>query len=74
MICVCTAVAVKLFVDMSRYSTWMKLIRVTAYVLKVVKLFKAKCRSQVSELSAEEMQQAELKCCMWVQQDTRKDY
>ena len=70
---VCTAVAVKPFMDMSRYSTWMKLIRVTAYVLKAVKLFKAKCKSQVTELSAEEMQQAELKCCMWVQQDAYKE-
>ena len=70
---VCTAVAVKPFVDMSRYGTWMKLIRVTAYVLKAVKLFKAKCKSQVTELSAEEMQQAELKCCMWVQQDSYKE-
>ena len=61
---VCTAVTVKPFIDMSRYSTWMKLIRVTAYVLKAVKLFKAKCKSQVTELSAEEMQKAELKCCM----------
>ena len=51
----------------------MKLIRVTAYVLKAVNLFKAKCKSQVTELSAEEMQQAELKCCMWVQQDAYKE-
>jgi len=71
--CVCTAVAVKPFIDMSRYGTWMKLIRVTAYVLKAVKLFKPKCKSQVTELSAEEMQQAELKCCMWVQQDAYKE-
>ena len=70
---VCTAVAVKPFIDMSRYSTWMKLIRVIAYVLKAVKLFKAICKSQVTELSAEEMQQAELKCCMWVQQDAYKE-
>ncbi|XP_015767460.1 PREDICTED: uncharacterized protein LOC107346196 [Acropora digitifera] len=64
---VCTAVAVKPFIDMSRYGTWMRLIRVIAYVLKAVKLFKAKSKSQVTELSAEEMQQAELECCMWVQ-------
>ncbi|XP_044171594.1 uncharacterized protein LOC122955925 [Acropora millepora] len=61
---VCTAVAVKPFIDMSRYGTLMKLIRVIAYVLKAVRLFKAKSKSQVTELSAEEMQQAELKCCM----------
>ena len=41
-------------------------------MLKVVKLFKSKCKSQVTELSAEEMQQAELKCCMWIQQDAHK--
>ena len=69
---VCTVVAVKSFINMSRYSTWMKLIRVKAYVLKAVKLFKAKCKSQVTELSAEEMQQAELKCCMLFQQDAYK--
>ena len=73
MICVCTAVAVKPFIDMSRYGTWMKLIRVIAYVLKAVRLFKAKSKSQVTELSAEEMQEAELKCCMWVQQDAYKE-
>ena len=61
---VCTAVTVKPLIDMSRYSPWMKLIRVTPYVLKAVELFKAKCKSQVTEQSAEEMQQAELKCCM----------
>ena len=55
-------------------STWdPKLIRVIAYVLKAVKLFKAKSKSEVTELSAEEMQQAELKCCMWVQQDAYKE-
>ncbi|XP_044166852.1 uncharacterized protein LOC122950905 [Acropora millepora] len=70
---VCTAVAVKPFIDMSRYGTWMKLIRVIAYVLKAVKLFKAKSKSTVTELSAKEMQQAELKCCMWVQQDAYKE-
>ena len=70
---VCTAVAVKPFIEMSRYSTWIKLIRVTAYVLKAVKLFNATCKSQVTELSAEEMQQAELKFCMWVQQDAYKE-
>jgi len=61
---VCTAVTVKPFIDMSRYGTWIKLFRVTAYVLKAVKLFKAKCKSQATELPDEEMQQAELKCCM----------
>jgi len=70
---VCTAVAVKPFIDMSRYGTWMKLIRVTAYTLKAVKLFKATCNSQVTELSAGEIQQTELKCCMWVQQDAYKE-
>ena len=69
----CTAVAVKPFIDMSRYGTWMKLIRVIAYALKAVRLFKAKSKSQVTELSAEDMQQAELKCCMWVQQDAYKE-
>ena len=70
---VCTAVTVKPVIYMSRYSPWMKLIRVTAYVLKAVELFKAKCKSQITEQSAEEMQQAELKCCMWVQQDAYKE-
>ncbi|XP_078364199.1 uncharacterized protein LOC144648546 [Oculina patagonica] len=68
-----TSVTVKPLIDMSRYGTWMKLIRVTAYVLRAVKVFKAKCKSPVTELSAEEMQQAELKCCMWIQQDVYKE-
>ena len=42
-------------------------------MLKAVKLFKAKSKSQVTEMSAEEMQQAELKCCMWIQQDAYKE-
>ena len=73
MTCVCTAITVKPFIDMLCYSIWMTLIRVTAHVLKAVKLFKTKCKSQVTELSAEEMQQAELKCCMWIQQDACKE-
>ena len=32
----CAAVVVKALLDMSRYGTWMKLIRVTAYVLRAV--------------------------------------
>ncbi|XP_078371406.1 uncharacterized protein LOC144655058 [Oculina patagonica] len=68
-----TSVTVKPLIDMSRYGTWMKLIRVTAYVLRAVKVLKAKCKSPVTELSAEEMQQAELKCCMWIQQDVYKE-
>ena len=39
----------------------MKLIRVTAYVLRAVKLFKTRLKSEETELSAEEMKQAELK-------------
>ncbi|KAL9982839.1 hypothetical protein ACROYT_G004948 [Oculina patagonica] len=58
---------------MSRCGTWMKLIRVTAYVLRAVKVFKAKCKSPVTELSVEEMQQSELKCYMWIQQDAYKE-
>ena len=42
-------------------------------MLKAVKLFKTKCKSQVTELLAEEMHQAELKCCIWVQQDAYKE-
>ena len=41
--------------------------------MKAVELFKAKIKSQVTELSAEEMQQAEFKCCMWVQQEADKE-
>ncbi|XP_068684166.1 uncharacterized protein [Montipora capricornis] len=35
-----TAVVAEPLIDMSRYGTWLKLIRVTAYVLRAVKLFK----------------------------------
>lgn len=44
----------------------MKLIRVTAYVLRAVKLFR---RDVVGEV-----QRAELKCCLWIQEDLYKDY
>ena len=47
----------------------MKLIRVTAYVLRAVKLFKTRLKSEESELSAEEMKKAELKCCRWIQEE-----
>ena len=70
---VCASIAVKPLIDMSRFGTWLKLIRVTAYVLRAVKLFKTKLKSFVTELSTEEIQHAELKCCMWVQQDVYKE-
>jgi len=54
----CTAVVVEQLLDMSRNGTWMKLIRVTAYVLRAVKLFKTRSHSKETELSAEEMKQA----------------
>ena len=53
----------------------MKLIRVTVYVLRTAKLFKMKLKSEETELSAEEMEQAELKCCTWIQEEVyKKDY
>ena len=63
-----TAVVAEPLIDMSSYATWLKLIRVTAYVLRVVKLFKTKSRSRERELSADKVRQAEIKCCMWVQE------
>ena len=57
----CTAVVVEPLLDKSRYATWMKLIRVTAYVLRAVKLFKTRLKSEETELSAEKMKQAALK-------------
>ncbi|XP_068756583.1 uncharacterized protein [Montipora capricornis] len=68
-----TAVVAKPLIDMSRYGTWLKLIRVTAYVLRAVKLFKTKSRSCERELSADEVKQAEIKCCMWVQEVVYKE-
>ena len=59
--------------DMSRYVTWMKLIRVTAYVLRAVKLFKARLKSEETEFLAEKMKQAALKCCMWIQGEIYKE-
>ncbi|XP_068756894.1 uncharacterized protein [Montipora capricornis] len=70
---VCTAVVAEPLIDMSRYGTWLKLIRVTAYVLRAVKLFKTKSRSCERELSADEVRQAEIKCCMWVQEVVYKE-
>ena len=69
----CTAVVREPLIDMSRYGTWLKLIRVTAYVLRAVKLFKTKCQSSESELSAEEVKKAEIKCCKWVQGEVYKE-
>ncbi|KAL9982824.1 hypothetical protein ACROYT_G004933 [Oculina patagonica] len=43
------------------------------YVLRAVKVLKAKFKSPVTELSAEEMQQSELKCYMWIQQGPYKE-
>ena len=42
-------------------------------MLKAVTLFRTKYKSQAIELSAEEEQQAELKCHMWIQQDAYKE-
>ena len=47
----CTAVVVEPSLDMSRYGTWMKLIKVTAYVLRAVKSFKTRLKSKETELS-----------------------
>ena len=52
----------------------MKLIRVTAYVLRAVKLFKTRLKSEETELSAKEMKQAELKCYMWIQEEVYKEH
>ncbi len=40
----CTSVTIKPLIDISPYETWMKLIRVTAYVLRSVKVFQPKCK------------------------------
>ena len=38
-------------------------------------MFKTKLKSKETELSAEEIKQAELKCCMWIQEEVyKKDY
>ena len=50
-----------------------KLIRVTVYVLRTAKLFKTRLKSEETELSAEEMKQAELKCCMFIQEEVYKE-
>ena len=41
---VCTAVVAEPLIDMSWQGTWLKLIRVTAYVLRAVNFFKTKAR------------------------------
>ena len=51
----------------------MNLIRVTAYVLRAVKLLKPRLKSEETELSAEKMKQAALKCCMWIQEEVYKE-
>ena len=69
----CTAVFTEPLIDMSCYGTWLKLIRVTAYVLRAVKLFNTKCKSPESELSVEEVKKAEIKCYKWVQGEVYKE-
>ena len=69
----CTAVTVKPLIDLSRYGTWLKLIRVTAYVLRALKLFKTGCKAKLKELSTEELKQAELKCYMRIQEEVYKE-
>ncbi|XP_068717083.1 uncharacterized protein [Montipora capricornis] len=71
--CIQQLVVAEPLIDMSRYGTWLKLIRVTAYVLRAVKLFKTKSRSCERELSADEVRQAEIKCCLWVQEVVYKE-
>ena len=51
----------------------MKFLRVTVYVLRTAKLFKTRLKSEETELSAEKMKQAELKCCMWIQEEVYKE-
>ena len=61
-----TAVVAEPLIDMSWYGTWLKLIRVTAYVFRAVNFFNTKSRCCEKELSADEVRQAEIKCCMWL--------
>ena len=68
----CTAVVREPLIDMSRYGTWLKLIRVTAYVLRAVKLFNTKCKSPESELSVEEVKKAEIKCYGYREKSIKK--
>ena len=69
----CTAVVTEPLIDMSRYGTWLKFIRVSAYVLRAVKLFKTKCRPSESYLSADEGKTAVIKCCKWMQEEVYKE-
>ena len=52
-------------IDCKRFSSFRRLVRVTAYVLRAVKMFKSKTASQISDsLSVEELSEAERR---WIQ-------
>jgi len=65
----CTAIAIEPVIDPSRYKKWLTLIRVTAYVLRCVAVFKSGTSSGSKELSVEELRNAKLSWYRQIQRD-----
>ena len=68
-----SSVVSKPVLDLERRETWLKLKRITAYVLKAVQLFKTKSKSSETEPTAEELNEAELQCYRWIQQEVYQE-
>jgi len=67
----CAGLAKEPIIDACRYDKWLTLIRVTAYVLRWVQVFKSGESSESRELSAEELKNAKLN---WYRQVQREVY
>lgn len=65
----CTVVATRPVIDPSQYEKWLCLIRVTAYLLRWAKVFKAKKSVGSNELTAEQLQNAKLNWHCQIQRD-----
>ena len=65
----CAAIAIEPVIDPSRYEKWLTLIRVTAYVLRCVAVFKSGTSSGSKELSVEELRNAKLSWYRQIQRD-----
>ncbi|XP_064629237.1 uncharacterized protein LOC135488532 [Lineus longissimus] len=66
-----TTVVSEPIIDSTRYSKWIRLVRVTSWVLRFVKLLRIpqEQRCSSSSLTATEIEEAELYWVKWIQQD-----
>ena len=71
----CAVLAKEPIIEACRYEKWLTLIRVTAYVLRWVRVFKSKESSESRELSAEELKSAKLNWYRHIQREVyRTEY